>query len=323
MQRKIMASTGIGVMLLLAGCSATLTPVEATHRPALREVTHTQSLSNFLSSYYADVGTSVPLADGRTLWFFGDTWDDVTGRVDRNSLVVQKNGTFIRQVGTFLQPRNPYNLDTWYWPGQAIAPDRDYVYLIAMQMLGTGEGAWDWTYLASDLITLRQSDLAVVSIYPLPVSGNGAVWSQIYYDRYTGKTYIYGSYPSGTYEQKAYDALVTSASLDRPYWTVKTDAFSPELNLGSVASIVRIGPKKYRLYTKELDMWTNNVIMYHGASPLGPWRDKRIVVTTVPPRAECWTYAVEAHPDILSLTYATNCGSFDSSYHLTTISMPI
>lgn len=304
--------------ILFVGCAASA----QTAPPEKEEAAETMpltTLNEFLSTYHADVGSSVKLADGRVLWFFGDTWTPES--FERNSLVVQTGETFTRRAGTFLKPVDADHLKTWYWPGQAIAPTRELVHVLMQKFIRTGDGAWDWRYLSTDLVTLRQMDLSVKRVIALPDSARGANWSQMFYEEKTALTYVYGAYQVGIEGQKAYDALISPA-LIRPQWAVKTGAFSPDLELGHVVSVVQVGNGDYRAYSKRLDMWSEEIVMYRGDSPTGPWFDRKVIATTPVPTG-CWTYGVEAHPHIPAITYATNCGRLDSSYHLTAIEFVI
>lgn len=308
-------------VMLLMGCSVAAQPAESAppHKEAVAMPLTT--LNAFLSTYYADVGSSVQLRDGRVLWLFGDTWRPAAQEVYSNTAVVQTaTGEFIERPGTFLTPADADYSDTWYWPGQAVAPGREHIYVLMQQFVRTGPGAWDWHYEGTDLVTLRQADLSVKRVSRLPASPQQAMWSQMFYEEKSGQTYVYGSYQEGSY-QKGYDALVTD-SLTSPQWTVKSRVFSPDLELGTVASVAQVGTGDYRLYSKRLDMWSNEIIMYRGASPLGPWSDRQVVAIT-PTDAGCWSYAAEAHSHLAVLTYATNCGAFDTRYHLTAIPMTV
>jgi hypothetical protein len=92
------------------------------------------------------------------------------------------------------------------------------------------------------------------------------------------------------------------------------------MELGTVASVVKV-PGGYRLFSKRLDLWSDDIVSFDATSPTGPWKNKRIVATT-PHVAGQWTYAVEAHPEQGVLTYATNCEVLCPDYHLIALPVP-
>lgn len=285
-------------------------------------------LDSFLSGYRADVGSSVSLGDGRVLWLFGDTIR-ADGSWDRNSAVVQFGSQFSEMPGTFLNHR--YS-DHWYWPGQAIR-EGNLLRVLAQDYIRTGDGSWDWRYDHTDLLTFSLPGLTPVGRTALPKRSSGAMWGQIYRARYY--TYLYGSYSVPGQTGKAYEvARVPNGKLAYlRAWRYLGTRMTPDLELGTVSSVVRKSAGGYRLFSKRLDMWSHEIISYDSSTPYGPWTNMR-VVASIPVSAGKWTYAVETHreqPGDLTLTYATNCGedtdpstpAFDCpDYHLSRLSVP-
>lgn len=280
-------------------------------------------LESFLASHHADVGSSVPLGDGRVLWLFGDTVND-EGPWDRNSAAVQEGGTVTRLPGTFLQPSAPGH---WYWPGEAVREGARVRILAQDFTCDDPCGPWDFRYVRTDILTYRLTDLVQVGKVSLPRRDSGAMWSQIYKAQ-DGYTYAYGSYSVPGELGKAIEVAQVRTGY---VWCVKCWRYlgtrmTPEMELGTVSSVVRNPGGGYRLYSKRLDLWSDEIIAYDSATPYGPWRSRQVVAVT-PQGDGKWTYAVEVHPEQrvgswkLMLTYATNCDQLCPDYRVTPITV--
>lgn len=284
----------------------------------------TASLNAFLSTYHADVGSSVPLGDGRVLWLFGDTIRP-DGTWEHNSAVVQEaDGGFTPLPGTFAPASAPGH---WYWPGQAVV-EGDRLHVLAMDFTGAaGSDAWGWRFERTDVLTYQLPDLRLLSSAPVPGNPSGAMFSQLH-QASDGHTYIYGSYSVPGHLGKAVQvARVPNGQLaSTTAWEYVDAEMGPELELGTVVSVVPISGGGYRLFSKRLDLWSEEIVSYDSPTPYGPWTNRRIVATA-PHGDGRWTYGVEAHPEqpeapgALVLTYATNCDRLCGEYHLTAITV--
>ncbi|MBC2903703.1 hypothetical protein [Streptomyces cupreus] len=283
----------------------------------------TRHLNAFLATYHADVGSSVPLGDGRVLWLFGDTVR-ADGGFDRNSAAVQyPDGQFRSLPGTFADHPLP---DHWYWPGTA-SRSGNRLRMLAMDFTCDEPcGAWDMRYQHTDVLTYRLPDLTPLGRVSLPRRPTGAMWSQLY-PAHGGVTYVFGSYAVLGRPGKAVEVarVPTGRLADPAAWNYLGTKLGPELELGTVMSVVRTA-EGHRLYSKRLDLWSDEIISYDGPTPHGPWSNRRVVATT-PRREGMFTYAVEAHPEQpsapgrLLLTYATNCKRLCGGYHVTAITV--
>lgn len=304
----------VALVLALVGFLLTASPARGD----------TAGLNGFFANYHADTGSSVPLGDGRTLWLFGDTLTPA-GTFRRNSAVVQGvDGVMRPRSGTFAKASAAGH---WYWPGEAVR-EGTRLRVLAMDFTCTGAcGAWDMHYERTDVLTYRLPDLAYLGKASLPRRASGAMWSQLHTAR-DGYTYAYGSYAVTGQLGKAVEvARVPSGSVSCiSCWRYLGTRMGPSLELGTVVSVVRKAAGGYRLYSKRLDLWTEEIIAYDSSTPYGPWGSRRTVATT-PQSGGSWTYAVEAHPEQvaggrLTLTYATNCPDLCGDYHLTAITVP-
>lgn len=290
-------------------------PAQGTTSPRGTAMASADTLNAFFSTYHADGGSSVPLGDGRVLWLFGDTIRS-DGSMDRNSAAIQTGTTFTPLEGTFAQPPTAGH---WYWPGQAVREGTN-LRILWQDFYRTGDGAWDFHYDHTDVVTYSLPDLQLMTRTPLPRRSSGAMWGQLVRAA-NGYTYVYGAYSVEGEIGKAFEvARVPNGRLaSASAWQYLGTKLPPSMELGTVASVIR-APSGYRLFSKRLDLWTDDIIAYDAKSPTGPWVNKRVVATT-PHVDGQWTYAVEAHPEQGVLTYATNCEVSCPEYGLTAISM--
>ncbi|MFE6282210.1 hypothetical protein [Streptomyces sp. NPDC057877] len=303
---------------LLSLCLLTLA-VTGDRAPA------TQGLDAFLATHRADVGSSVALGDGRVLWLFGDTLRP-DGGLDHNTAAVQHpDGRVHRLPGTFAPHRTPGH---WYWPGQASRTgDRLRILAMDFSCADPCRGVADLRQHHTDVLTYRLPGLTPLGRTALPRRPSGALWSQLHTTG-DGTTYVYGSYPVPGRIGKAVEvARVPARRLADPAaWAYLGTRLGTGLRLGTVLSVVRLHDG-YRLYSKRLDLWSDEVISYDAPTPYGPWSAPRTVATT-PRHPGTYTYAVEAHPEQpappghLVLTYATNCEAPCGHYRVTAITVP-
>jgi hypothetical protein len=165
-----------------------------------------------------DVGTSVPLSDGRVLWFFGDSFidqfDPVTGTLPaifdaRNAVIVQQNtnaptpSLTLAQFGetdkSFFRPPDAGNTNFWpcYWPAAGFqAGNTIYVYLAEIDKTPSG-GMWGFKGIGQAMAKMSFPDLKVTGYIKLP-SFNGIKFSSGFVtDDDAGYTYAFGAKAHG------------------------------------------------------------------------------------------------------------------------------
>lgn len=281
-------------------------------------------LKDFLAAYPADIGSSVALGGGRTLWLFGDTVNK-DAPWDRNSAAVQKGSRVTRIPGTFLAPSAPGH---WYWPGEAVR-EGGMLRVMAMDFTSVEpHGFWDFHYTRTDVLSFTLPGLKPAGRTALPVTGSHAMWSQLHTAR-DGRTYVYGSYPVPGALGKAVDvfSVPTGHLTGAAHRRVPGHRMSPDMELGTFVSVVRTA-HGYRLYSKRLDLWSDEIISYDSATPYGPWTDRR-TVTVTPQTSSVWTYGVEAHPEQragagnLMLTYSVNCDHVCDDYRVVPVTVEV
>ncbi|MGL5825537.1 MAG: hypothetical protein ACRCYU_12095 [Nocardioides sp.] len=90
-----------------------------------------------------DVSISVPLADNRVVWLYGDTFS--SGRMVHSSAVVQIGGC-VRAANRGVQVLPNRADGSYYWIEAARAVDRDTLHISAEETRTTGTGAWSFQY---------------------------------------------------------------------------------------------------------------------------------------------------------------------------------
>jgi hypothetical protein len=299
--------------LIMAGCSGqAISPADIQRKDIT--MTSLSTLNDFFSTYHADAGSSVSLGDGRVLWLFGDTFRGAT--MDRNSAVIQQGDTFTPIDGTFASPTTP---DHWYWPGEAIR-EGTLLRVLMQDFVSTGSGPFDFAYQQTDVLTYSLPDLHLMQTVSLPARTSGAAWGPLRRAA-NGYIYAYGAYPVEGTLGKAYEAArVPNGLLAIPSaWQYLGTKMTASMELGAAVSVIKTATG-YRLYSKRLDLWSEEIISFDAKTPTGPWTNRQVVLRTPQP-AGMWTYSVIAHPEQGSgvLTYATNCETLCPEYHLTAV----
>jgi hypothetical protein len=150
---------------------------------------------------HGDYQRSIGLPDGRTLWTFQDAF--VTNNGNRSTLIhnaglVQTGSCFqLLRGGTngapksWLMAESTVAFHHWFWPlGSAIAADGTIRVFMA-EMNESGDHYLSHVEPTSTwVVTLRQSDLAVVSAQPAPNASSSLFGWSITSDRQW--TYLYG-----------------------------------------------------------------------------------------------------------------------------------
>jgi hypothetical protein len=169
-----------------------------------------------------DQASSVRLADGRTLWLFGDTLQglDASGgvygavghralapgerpastRMVHNTLVLE-DGCLIPVTGSGGSSLIPdVDADTWYWPGHAVV-DGTTVTMTATKVRRTGPTPWDFALVGDAIVTLQADPGALPVVRSVTEVHTGlrptsVVWGAALV-RHGGWTYVYGTRDTG------------------------------------------------------------------------------------------------------------------------------
>jgi hypothetical protein len=236
-----------------------------------------------------DGAHSVDMGDGRVLWLFMDTFVDglnaagEPGPMVRNSLVVQSGRCFsLVTAGTPGQRQDPLPATEpgeWLWPTGAVMDPAGAVKITAMRMVpAPGPAGWDWRINGVDVVTLRHSDLGVVSSVHAPVTQDGEVkWGGGTFKAYDGHVYIYG-----WRQDHQVVARTTMAGLDTQPWellanggwtTDREAAVQPQIDRAPAAEFWVIPHRGgYLASSKSAEMESDDVSTWFGPSPIGPFR---------------------------------------------------
>jgi|tagenome__1003787_1003787.scaffolds.fasta_scaffold20963397_2 hypothetical protein len=292
----------------------------------------------------ADGTSSVPLPDGRTAWFFSDTYlgpvnpdgsrESGAGFV-RNSLVVQDRGRLTTVAGDTPVRPSP-GLPGWYWAGAGHV-EGGRVVEFYHRLNGSG-AEWDFTEQGVALATFSLPGLRLENVRELPAAWPApgrtpVMWGSAVYDDGPW-TYVYGY--RGHLDQPdrpkwLYVARTPRGHLaDLASWQYDTGtgwsadpAQAAELptRVDSGFGLVRAG-QRYALVTRRpsADLGDGAVLAYLAGSPAGPFRadDSAVVYNAPEPRAGQYVYQVRVHPqlaghDEVVLSYNVNSTLVDGN----------
>ena len=232
---------------------------------------------------------SIGLPDGRSLWFFGDTFlgyvrPDGSRPLDspliRNCLVVQ-NGEHLTTLhgGTahhptaFLVPRDP---EAWFWPGDGtVSEDRLQVFYHRFRQVAPG--MWGWAWDGTVIATLQLPALSLVDVVPRD-DGNRVAYGSALLE-WGAWVYIYGTLTRGRVKH-LHLARAPRQHLEATwqFWTGRqwsSDAKASRSILAGVSSQFGVVPlaSGFGLVTMdERAPFSNRVVLYRAAAPTGPWQ---------------------------------------------------
>ncbi|HWG85505.1 MAG TPA: hypothetical protein VNT60_08510, partial [Deinococcales bacterium] len=256
---------------------------------------------------------STHLPDGRTVWFFSDTF---VGRVNpdrsrprgtpmiNNSLIVQDGEKRTVLIGgTPEEPRSffvPSQPDSWYWVYDSTVENGSlWVFLIRFSKAGSGPFGFKWHDTALAEVSLP--DLKVKGIRPV-VNAKGISWGAALLED-GDYTYIYGveDRKDGKWMHLARakrGAIYGSWDfLGEKGWT--RDAAGSRRLLPGIANEFSVTRVKdgYLLVTFDTTQFLGaDILAYTSCSPEGPWENRTLLYQTPEAVDEVFTYNAHAHP---------------------------
>lgn len=301
-----------------------------------------------------DVASTVDLGGGRTLWLFGDTWIDPTGRRDRrsarminNSVAIQTGDDPTTATIRYVWGRRsdgtpeavfPYRDSTWLWFGAGSRiSDRLVLFLgktIASPGTGLGFASAGWTaYLVDnpddDPSNWRSRELATTPNQLGVVVGFACLVQQDGYLIALGALDPVKTLP--IYAVRWPLERVQRGDLLAPeWWTGERTGWVPDASTQPRWPIFEHGQSELTVHrdpasgqylaVQSVGFGATDVAMRSAPSLTGPWSWPKVVYR--PPeftRPNVMIYAAKAHPHLtgadLVVTYATN--TFVFSEHLT------
>ncbi|QOR69698.1 DUF4185 domain-containing protein [Ruania alkalisoli] len=358
---RALGAAAVGATALVAAIAA---PASADNdRPSARcdlvdaDIATSATVHADLEADFADYGDSgvgwtggdstysIPLADGRTVWVFSDTFlgpvhEGGTRPLEtpflNNSFVVSDGGSLTTVTGG--TDENPASLieppedGGWYWVGDGLQADDGTIQLTALQFWYGGGGAFDFGWESNHLARFDPDTFELLDLTDLP-SESGVQWAS-WIEPAGRYTYIYGVEDLGA-EKYLHVARVRGADLTQPwrFWagnrwswdesrtTRLMDGVANEFSVAALAD-------GYLLLTQDThEIFSRNIVGYVGCSPTGPFEPIGTVYEMPEVGAggsygnpNIFAYNAHEHPELRTadddsfttvLTY--NVNSFDSS----------
>lgn len=333
------------VLFLAAGTlPASHPPRDATRPPKAHVNVTSHGDLNRLWNDYGDTGgrwsggdstVSVRLPDGRTAWFFADTF---IGRVEEdgarprdagfvhNTLVVQ-DGTALTTIhgGT---PDDPASLvgttgrgtrsDPLYWVNSALVENGE-LRAVYNQYARTGDDSLDVKLVGTAIATFSLPALDLVEVRKLPVGDRVGWGSATLTDG--GYTYVYGTEASGR-KKYAHVARVPAGGLSGQweYWTGtrwSTDHHDSTRLLAGVGTgfgVARVGGEIVLLTQDATVVFSHHLVAYRAASAIGPFTGRTLVYTAPEAGKDRIVYDARIHPQLgtdTSLVVSYNVNDLD------------
>jgi hypothetical protein len=259
----------------------------------------------------ADESVPIDLPDGRVVWVFDDTSVghvlpdgtlDPSNTLASNSFVVQNGACFTPMLGgaplarTSLIPSPGPN--EWYWPTSGgVDTANNQLLVFALHVLRNGPNSLDFTILDVRVATFSLPGLTLQSIQPLPFATSSLAYaSTSFYDRTNADPTQRDVYAYVSNHRNAYVARTPVAEvLTGPWqfwngtgwssdatkaapmtWSGIPSSFDPGPLLGDGSgpaaqpAVIAYG-SGYLLTAKLADAFTNDVSVFTGPTPEGPW----------------------------------------------------
>ncbi|WP_461107374.1 DUF4185 domain-containing protein [Tessaracoccus terricola] len=288
---------------------------------------------------------SVPLKDGTTAWLFSDTILGTVedGAVDmdtmgfiNNSFVLEDDGVLTQTVtgGTQAAPEaifGPPAQDAWYWLGAGYVALNGKLHVGLNRYDRFGPGLWDWAWQHSAIATVNPKTWQVTDVTPVPAETD-VQWAS-WYERTSGKTYIYGVDDQGALKQ-AHVARVPGHDISRvdkwQFWDGtgwSRDAEDSVPIAAHVANEYSVTEFRdgYLLVTQDTsEAFSSSVVAYTSCSPTGPFTNKTELFRTPETGAlgsygdpNIFTYNAHLHPefsDDSEILVSYNVNTFDNEH---------
>ncbi len=333
------------VTLLLSGCKP-VTEKQATLSEVVVDSVFTNRFLPAGNRFTGGDGTySVELPDGRTVWFFGDSFiGNVTAdkrRIKttpayiRNSFVVLTADSLItfqqgkpEEFKSMMIPPEVEDgssgyaeLDLWYWPGDGFVANNKLHVFLSKFYQEDHDDMWAFEFRGTELMSFTLPDFKPTNVYQFLETDS------VHYGHALLETddylYIYGlknMYP--------YVARVKDKKFTEPWefyngneWVVEAKNATPMLEFsGSEQFSVFLWKDTYVMIMQEGDLSTD-IYSFTSKTPYGPWENKQFLYRTPLPDscAKCFTYNALAHPqftenNMLLVSYNTNSMEMDDHY---------
>lgn len=296
----------------------------------------------------ADGAYSVDLGQGRTLWLFGDTWIDPSGRHTRqdahmisNSIAIQTGSDPSQAEVTFYWNETPQGEpapffasegDAWFWPGHGIRLD-DRLLLFLMRVRSS-EAGLGFESAGWDAVLVSNPDDAPpawrVRRLETPKNALGVVVGSASVIRQGEHVYAFGAQePVKSHPMYVVRWPIETArrgALQAPEWWAGVNvgwvpdssraARWPVFENGQTELTVHYDSTAHRFVgVQHIGFGPADLTLRTAPDVVGPWSEPRMIYRPAEYyRPNVMIYAAKAHPQLagadLVLTYATNTFEF-------------
>jgi uncharacterized protein DUF4185/uncharacterized protein DUF5005 len=254
-----------------------------------------------------DGTSSVLLPDGRSLFFFSDSYIgtvDPTTRLRTNPIfqahnsmvVIGTDGSFTSIYGgTISSPTSyfvPANPNDWYWLNEAVvvqtAPG---IYKVELLM---GEWTGNFVFVGNAVATLSLPGLAIDSVQTLNIPNTQIDWGSSLWLQ-GSDLYIYGT-EFATHEY-AHLAKANVGQIAQPsawlFWNGSSWVSDEENSVRIISDSVSTGFSVRKIHSSVGDSYLlvtedtspfytewKDIVFYYACSPQGPWSPKQVVYST-------------------------------------------
>ena len=269
-----------------------------------------------------DVGLTLPLQDGRTVWIFGDTLrpPHVSPRFVSSSMLVSSGqcvAQLVPDAGGPVIPSRSRSRVCWPTAGVSVREATQDKLLVSCSRVHRGQGALDFTYLGLSMAQFRVPRGGVPTLVkswqvtsddtdPLQINwGSGLL--------HDGRQlYVYGTRlrQQGESARSLYVARVPVGSVDDTgawaYWTgrrwVKDRALAQPIlpvtdGVSQSLTVSRVGDD-YILVSKKGGDFASDVGVWRSSTPVGPWTLTYTKAMPYDDGSGVVAYEPLAHPDL-------------------------
>lgn len=294
----------------------------------------------------ADSTYSVVLKDGRTAWLFSDTilGTVVDGAVDmdtmgfiNNSFVVEDDGVLVETItgGTPGAPEGiigPPAQDEWFWLGAGYVAPNGKLYVGLNHYAKFGPGLWDWGWEQTSIATVDpKKNFRVEKVTPAALP-NDVQWTS-WYERTSGKTYIYGVDDQGALKQ-AHVARVPGHDVSRvdkwefwdgQRWTKDASKSAPiQDHVANEYSVTEFRDGYLMVTQDTSEAFSTRIVAYTACEPTGPFVNETELFHTPETGLfgsygdpNIFTYNAHVHPHLSDdgeLLISYNVNTFDNEH---------
>lgn len=263
-----------------------------------------------------DIGGSVRLPDGRTVWFFGDTITSCSPKGPHfvhNAIVLTDRG-HPRVIASVLPDLRD---GSFFWPAAARA-EGGHVWVLAARVALTGAGLWDFRPVGTWLARMDVAGWHLDLLRPVAGGVEQINWSAALFDR-GPYTYVYGVEADGR-SSWLHVARVPRGRLEsrwrfyaRSRWSAEPSASVRVLEGVSAVSVLDLGHRGLRLTSQQSSMG-RTVYSWRAETPVGSFTGRRKIFDTGAFGERTYTYNAVAHPQYTmraTVLFSFNVNTYD------------